>query len=392
MTASRIPDLPNTRSTLKRRDSGASRDPGVRRSPERWDAMPIHAQAAALAGSPAGTVRIGPILALPAVLSERDVAPRRAFAKARVPLALFRNPESRMSFEALGRLLSACATLTGCEHFGLLVGERFTLSDLGAIGYLMRNSATVEEALRALLLHLYRYDRIAVPVLLRLEPSTALLGYSIARHDTPATPHILDASCTIAFALLRELCGASWKPIWVQLAYARPKDITPYRRLFGVRVQFDAELSGVVFAGTWLDHRIEGADPKLHGLLTRAIRSAHGDDPMSFAEEVECVAHQQLLSGTWTAGSLAHFFGIHERTLRARLQAERTSVQQILGRTRFELAQHLLQDTRLPLAEIAAALHYADPAVFSRAFRSWAKKSPRQWRADHATEESPGRQ
>lgn len=60
-----------------------------------------------------------------------------------------------------------------CEYFGLLAGERFTLSGLGAIGYLMRNSATVGGALRALLLHRYRYGRIAVPALLGLEPSFA---------------------------------------------------------------------------------------------------------------------------------------------------------------------------------------------------------------------------
>ncbi len=84
------------------------------------------------------------------------------------------------------------------------------------------------------------------------------------------------------------------------------------------------------------------------------------------------------------AGSLARFFGIHERTLRARLRAERTSLQRIFGRTRFELACHLLRDTGLPLAEIAAALSYADPAVFARAFRNWAKTSPSRWRASHA--------
>ena len=31
--------------------------------------------------------------------------------------------------------------------------------------------------------------------------------------------------------------------------------------------------------------------------------------------------------------------------------------------------------------EIASALHFADAAVFSRAFRSWSKTNPREWRA-----------
>ncbi len=55
-------------------------------------------------------------------------------------------------------------------------------------------------------------------------------------------------------------------------------------------------------------------------------------------------------------------------------------MQTLLADTRFEIARHLLQNTRLPMSEIAAALCYADSTVFSRAFHNWAGISPRQWR------------
>jgi AraC-like DNA-binding protein len=56
-------------------------------------------------------------------------------------------------------------------------------------------------------------------------------------------------------------------------------------------------------------------------------------------------------------------------------------LQQLVSQTRFELAKQLLENTELPLSEIASALRYADATVFSRAFRSWSKTSPREWRA-----------
>jgi AraC-like DNA-binding protein len=86
-------------------------------------------------------------------------------------------------------------------------------------------------------------------------------------------------------------------------------------------------------------------------------------------------------SGTSSADNVALLFGINERTLRKRLTAEGTSFQQLVSQTRFELAKQLLENTRLPLSEIAAALHFADAAVFSRAFRSWSVTSPSEWRA-----------
>ncbi len=320
------------------------------------------------------------------VLTDLDVAPRRAFARAGVDPRSFGSPENSIRDTDLARLLSECTTLTRCPHFGLFVGQRFTLGNFGAIGDLMRNSATVGEALQVLLLRLHRYDRMAVPVLLRPDRSTALLCYSVRRHGTPALRQVYDAALAIAYRLLRELCGKSWEPWGVQFACERPSDVSPYRRVFGTSVRFDAEVSGVVFAASWLDRCIAGADRVPGGLLSQTIGSGEPDGPMSFAEEVQGVVQQLVLSGAASAGNLAHVFGIHERTMRQRLRAEGTNLQRLLDDTRFELAQQLLQDTALPLSKIASALHFSDQAVFSRAFRSWASASPRRWRASHARE------
>ncbi len=329
-----------------------------------------------------GDVRIGPVAAVPMVLTELGVNPRRAFVRAGVPLHMFKNPESRISFEALGRLLSECVCLTNCNHFGLLVGNHFDLKDLGAIGYLMRNSATIGEALRALLLHLHLHDRGAAPLLLELDASTVVLGYSIYRPGVPGVSQLYDAAIAIGYRALVDLCGPTWKPLRVQFSHFRPDDMRPYRQFFGSNLRFDAEVSGIVFASSWLDHAIEGADPTLRMLIAQWIRQERAKNgTMTFADEVRSALHQMVLNGISSAEDVAGLFGIHERTLRKRLAAEQTSLQQLVSQTRFTLAQQLLANTQLPLSEIAAALHYADSAVFSRAFRKWAQVSPSEWRA-----------
>jgi AraC-like DNA-binding protein len=300
--------------------------------------------------------------------------------RAGVPLSTFRNPENRIAFETLGRLFSECSALADCDHFGLLVGERFELNGLGAIGYLMRNSATVGEALRALLLHLYLHDRGAVPILINLDASHVLLGYSIYRHGVPGSAHLYDAAIAIGYRALKDICGVAWKPLRVQFSHGRPDDPRPYRRVFGSDVRFDAEVSGIVFQASWLDHAIAGADSNLRELVVQAINQTGANSSMRFIDVVRGALHQMVLGGTASARNVALLFGIHERTLRKRLTAERTSLQQLVSQTRFELAKQLLENTELPLSEIAAALRYADAAVFSRAFRSWSETSPREWR------------
>jgi len=328
-----------------------------------------------------GDVRIGPIFAVPAVLTELGVTPRRAFSRARIDPGLFHDPDSRIAFDALGRLFESCVDLTSCNHFGLLVGERFDLKGLGPLGYLMRNSATVGDALRTLLIHLHLHDRGAAPILLAPDPAHAILGYSIHHHSTPATGPIYDAAIAIGYRILHELCGPSWKPLRVQFSYHQPNSTLPHRRLFGSSVSFDAEVSGIVFPSHWLQRSIEGADTTLHALLVKAFQEAEANGPMSFAEQVQGVLHQMILSGTASAVSIAALFGVSERTLRRRLETEGKNLKQLIGEARFELARQLLRNTTLPVSEIAAALQYTDPNAFSRAFRSWATLSPKQWRA-----------
>jgi AraC-like DNA-binding protein len=337
-----------------------------------------------LAQSDPGDIRIGPILALPDVLGELGARPSDVFAEAGFDLALFDDPNSRVPFDAMGRLLEACEAATGCEHFGLLAGARFDLGGLGPIGRLMRNEATVGDALRSLVLHLHLHDRGATLLLLAPEPGSALLGYSIYNHDMPAIGQAYDAVVAMAYGALRELCGPSWKPRRVQFSHGRPADITPYLDVFGADIFFNADISGVVFASSWLDRTIEGADPALRDGLAAALNEAESADGLSFLERIRITVRQLILGGAATSGNIARLFAVEERTIRRRLRKQGINLRQLINEERFELARQLLRNAGLSVAEVAAALGYADPNAFSRAFRGWAHISPTEWRTRHA--------
>lgn len=328
--------------------------------------------------------RLGALRAFPEVLACFGVELDQALRLADLPADLFADPDRRIAVVPLGRLFAACAQLSGCPHLSLLVGARFTLKDLGELGVLLCNCATVGEALQALMQHLTTHDRLAAPLLLRLGPSNVLLGYSPMQHGMQQLPQLQEAAVAVSFRLLQELCGPGWKPLQVQFSHARPADSSFHRRFFGTRLCFDAEVSAVVFAASWLEQPIRGADPVLRERFTSALLQAEAGAGLSFSEQVVVVLHQLLLARDCSAARAAELFGICPRTLRLRLQREGTSLQALLDQVRFELAQRLLESTRLPLLKIASTLCYADQAVFSRAFRQWAGVTPRQWRLAHA--------
>jgi hypothetical protein len=62
-------------------------------------------------------------------------------------------------------------------------------------------------------------------VLLAPDKSSVLLGYSIFRHGMPGSDQIYDAAITIAYRIVRELCGPSFTPLQVQFAHGRPGNV-----------------------------------------------------------------------------------------------------------------------------------------------------------------------
>lgn len=110
---------------------------------------------------------------------------------------------------------------------------------------------------------------------------------------------------------------------------------------------------------------------------------AAADTRSSFAEEVKRVIPAIIGSEYCSAASIAKLFGITERSLQRRLALESSSFQKLLDQIRQKDAMRLLDNTGLPLSQVAARLGYSEASAFSRAFRRWEGCSPAKWRTGH---------
>jgi AraC-like DNA-binding protein len=319
------------------------------------------------------------------VLAQGGVPLAEVLAAAAVPADLFSSPEDRISDEGLCRVFAIAAERLGTPHLGLVVGRLRATPNLGAVGELASYCPTIGAALRTLISHLHLNNRAGVPVMLEYGPSNVIVGYSIYRLMRAPTRHVLDVAVTTSFALVEHMCGPAWRPVEVRFAHDEPEDLRPYQEAFGCRVRFNAELSGVVFPAALLALPLPRADAERYAQLEAQIRDARSRSGMSFAEQVRAVLPQAILGGASTEAEVAAVFAMHERTLRRRLLAESAHFHVLLAGARCELAMQLLANTRLGVGDIARALGYADPNVFSRAFRGWAGASPTIWREGKAS-------
>ncbi len=267
------------------------------------------------------------------------------------------------SFADMDRLIGLCVRRTGCKHFGLLLGQSVNLQSFGIAGRLALNASSVGAALRDLASNFVLHD------------SGGSVGVSI--HD-----HVYDLAVTTMVNVMRQLCGAVWRPDAVLLPRKRPPDIRPYRDWFAAPLRFDSILAGVVFEERCLSRRIANADPLLHALLQEKVLGAIGRQDYSLHGDVRRTIRLLLPEQRCSREDVARSLGLHPRTLGRRLQATGTTFQRLLDESRADLAQQLLRDTHIAIARIAVTLGYRDPTIFTRAFTRWTGRTPSAYRAE----------
>lgn len=333
------------------------------------------------AAAAAGTVRVGPLQPATDLLRELGADPAAVLAACGLPADGLDDADRRIPLRTAACLFQQGAWATGRPDFGLLVGRRFELSRAGVLGELMRHAPSVGTALQLLSRYFHLQDRGAVPYLRQLDAGHVALGYAI--HDTqmPGVGLTYDAVLAMAMKTLRALCGPSFRPVEVHLAHGKAPHRLPYRQCFDAPVVFDAPHAEMCFEARWLAAPVAGAEPSALDAARRMARGADLRDPLGWAERTGAAVRTLVMKGELSGPKLAQVLNVHPRTLRRRLAEEGLGLRGLFDAVRFDVARELLQQTQLPLGEIAATLGFADASAFVRAFRGWAGCTPGAWRA-----------
>jgi AraC-like DNA-binding protein len=77
---------------------------------------------------------------------------------------------------------------------------------------------------------------------------------------------------------------------------------------------------------------------------------------------------------------MAAHLGISLRTLHRRLAEDNYSYQTLLNDMRRSLAIEFLENTRLPIEQVAERIGFSDAASFRRSLKKWTGNSPSAYR------------
>ena len=324
--------------------------------------------------------KIRNVAAIPATLAELGVDPATVLGQVGLDPNLFSDPENVMPYAALGRLMTESVKATGCESFGLRLGANTKVSSLGLTSLVSINSATVRDALQVIIDTL-KTSETGGTAFLDIRGGIASLGYAVTAPGVESVDQIVAASVAIAHNIMRRLCGPAWRRNRLRLIRDPPRDKNPFSKFFEAPIEY-AEPSGcLVFDAATLAAPVRNRNPDYAEILAPLLEEAIAGARVDFLSSVKSIIRTQIGFGALSRDSVCRALGLNARTFAHRLEANGVTYSGLAEEAKFEAAQSLLMKDK-PIAEIAAALGFAEPSAFTRAFKAWSGTTPARWRAE----------
>lgn len=277
-----------------------------------------------------------------------------------------------------GNLLRALGRAPG---LGFEVGLRYHFSAYGVWGYGLIASATARDAL-ALAMRFLPLTYAFTVITYREEGSTCVLNFGAPELDGALSRFLVERDMTAAAVLLREIGGDAFELSRFTVQATRAPSV-PVPRIAGVEPVFSARANSLAFDRALLDRPLPHANPltvsmceQMCSQLLEARRARVGTSEMV----------RQYLGATpgpapFSLEDMARLLNTSPRTLKRRLQEEGTTFRALLAQARGAMAETLLGDARLSLAEVAERLGFSDLSSFSQAFKRWYGVPPGAYRS-----------
>lgn len=260
----------------------------------------------------------------------------------------------------------------------LAIGALVKPRHVGVLGYLVLASKTLAEALQAY----QRYERLFYgadlaevviagdQVELRWPLRESLMG---SLHDPLAIAALV--------TFMQQQVDDPRPPTQVAFSIPRPAredERVAFTAFFRCPVAFGETQTRVRFPLSYLALPLLHSDPGLRLLLDQQASAmlAAMPDADAFDRSLQQILLQLLPEGAASIARVAEALHVSVRTLQRRLELRGLNWQQVLDRSREELARHYLADRALTLSDIALLLGFSEQSAFTRAFRRWSGETP----------------
>lgn len=308
------------------------------------------------------------------------------FAAAGIDHVPSNSPLERLTTSQVTSLFTECVKRTGNPAVGLTVARFMHPSTLHALGYSLLASSSLRDCCERLV----NYFRLASEQgEMRITETDDQFCISTHLLTDDVAFESLDAWNAFIVRLFRLIHRPDLEPVSVSLARPCPTGCEEqYRKSFHSPVIFDAPRCEICLDRATVDEPLMGGNREIahqNDLIIEGYLAAL--DQADIITRVKKIIIESLPSGNCSKQRVASEMAMSPSTLQQKLAERNSSFQDLLGQVRQSLALAYMEQAPVSITEMSFLLGFADTSSFTRAFRRWTGKSPRDYRhelgADH---------
>lgn len=305
----------------------------------------------------------------------------RLLAEAGIDPETLEDADARVGSQVYIRLMREAQAAAGDPALALHWAEDVNLAKMSIVGLLGEASTTLLESFQ----QVARYGRLVTDTgrADRFEMVQNEDGlWTVDRRADPNAFHELTET-TFGFMICgSRVAGPSTWLKEIHVTHPAPGYAAEYERVFGVPVTFSSAWNATRIDPSFLTTPVNVQPRFVFGVLSRhadaqleALKTSHAT-----RAKVESLIMPVLHTGEAGVDRIAGLMGVTRQTLHRRLKAEGVTFAQVLNELRQRLALQYLANPRVSINETAFLVGFSEPAAFSRAFKRWTGKSPREMR------------
>jgi AraC-like DNA-binding protein len=308
------------------------------------------------------------------------VDPAKILTRAGIAVADLAVPDTWVPAAAVARVLERSADESGLEDFGLRLAGLRRLATLGPLSVVLSQEPDLRSALTLLCRYEHSYNE-ALRMRLDEDGDLATMRLWFEFGEPAPTRQATELATAALLGIVRELLGRQWEPLSLCFTHRAPASLAAHQAVFGPRLRFGHEFSGLVFYATELDAANRASDPLLRPYAEQLRRALGAPPAATVTGQVTRLVEMLLPVGRCSTHQVARSMGVTQRTLHRRLAAEGQSFSGIVHTTREALAERYLAADRYSLTSVSELLGFTSPSAFSRWFRERFGGTPSEWRA-----------
>lgn len=317
-------------------------------------------------------------IAIAAALKQSGIDPQEVFTACELPIQTLTDPMHRLSNKEVNLLFSESIQRTGNPTFGLLVGEAVHPGNLHALGYALMSSTTLRDFCE----RLKNYFRIASQnAVIHTEENGSEFTLITQTPSSDVCWETQDAYSSLIVRFVRfNFNDFSFNSM--DLMRPDPGELRQrYEDYFRCPINYGSDQLAFRFNVTDMDLPLPGA--------SRELTQLHDQTTMQYLKKLEkadvvnrvrTTVVEDLASHALTKQHVADRLCMSSRSLQMKLAAQGTSFQEILDSTRKSLAIAYMEQCKTTITEAAYLLGFSEVNNFTRAFKRWTGKSPREFR------------